>query len=421
MSKKRVVITGMGMVSPYGSNTEEVFEQVVQGISSIREIEVFPPERPFKRTVGAPPVEVPIEQYLPNIEKKELRRLDPFMKYALIASQIALENAAMFPFEDKIDKTRGAVLIGSGMGGLSTIENNMYLTLEGYNKISPFFIAHSIVNMAGARVAIEYGLKGPCYDISTACATSSNALLAAKELIELGKADFVLAGGSEAAMGVPGFSGFFACRALSHWAGDPSGASRPFDKQRSGFVMSSGAAVLVVESYEHAIKRKAPILAEFKGGATTCDAYDIVLPDLKAESAIRSMQLALEDANMRPQEIGYLNAHATSTFQGDISEMLAISQVYKGCEKSLHISSTKSMHGHSLGASGAFEAILAIMAMRTGKIPPTINLNEPIDEVGDFDMTANIAQQKPMRAVMKNSFGFGGHNVSLVFSKYEGD
>ncbi len=424
MSRRRVVITGMGTVSPYGCNTEEVFEQILGGVSAIKELQIFPADRPFKRALGAAPVEVPIEEYLPQIEKKEIRRLDPFMKYALIASQIALENASLFPFEENIDRTRGGVLIGSGMGGLSTIENNMYLTLEGYNKISPFFIAHSIVNMAGARVAIEYGLKGPCYDISTACATSSNALLAAKEQIELGKADFILAGGSEAAMGIPGFSGFFACRALSHWEGEPSKASRPFDKQRSGFVMSSGAAVLVLESYEHALKRGAKILAEFKGGATTCDAFDIVLPDLKASSAIRAMQLALEDADLRPQDISYINAHATSTFQGDISEMLAISNVFKGCESTLSISSTKSMHGHSLGASGAFEAILAIMALRTGKIPPTINLDDPIDEVKDFDLTPNIAAAKPleqMRAVMKNSFGFGGHNVSLVFTKYEGN
>lgn len=424
MSRRRVVITGMGTVSPYGCNTEEVFEQILGGASAIKELQIFPADRPFKRALGAAPVEVPIEEYLPQIEKKEIRRLDPFMKYALIASQIALENASLFPFEKNIDRTRGGVLIGSGMGGLSTIENNMYLTIEGYNKISPFFIAHSIVNMAGARVAIEYGLKGPCYDISTACATSSNALLAAKEQIELGKADFILAGGSEAAMGVPGFAGFFACRALSHWDGEPSGASRPFDKQRSGFVMSSGAAVLVLESYEHALKRGAKILAEFKGGATTCDAFDIVLPDLKASSAIRAMQLALEDADLRPQDISYINAHATSTFQGDISEMLAITNVFKGCESTLNISSTKSMHGHSLGASGAFEAILAIMALRTGKIPPTINLDDPIDEVKDFDLTPNIAAVKPleqMRAVMKNSFGFGGHNVSLVFTKYEGN
>ena len=420
MNKKRVVITGMGTVSPYGCNTEEVFEQILQGVSAIQELQIFPPEKPFKRTFGAPPVDVPIEQYLPQIEKKELRRLDPFMKYALIASQIALENASLFPFEEGIDKTRGGVLIGSGMGGLTTIENNMYATLEGYNKVSPFFIAHSIVNMAGARVAIEYGLKGPCFDISTACATSSNALLAAKEQIEWGKADFILAGGTEAAMGIPGYLGFFACRALSHWNGDPAGASRPFDKERSGFVMSSGAAVLVLESYEHAVKRGAKILAEFAGGATTCDAFDVVLPDLKASSAIRAMQLALEDASMKPQEIGYINAHATSTFQGDISEMLAIATVFKGCENTLNVSATKSMHGHSLGASGAFESILAIMALNSGRIPPTINLDTPIDEAKDFDLTANLAAQKEMHAVMKNSFGFGGHNVSLVFKKYEG-
>ncbi len=421
MSKRRVVITGMGLVSPYGSNTEEVFEQVLQGVSAVRELEIFSPERPYKRAIGAVPIEVPIEQYLPHIEKKEIRRLDPYMKYALIASQIALENASLFPFEEGVDKTRGGVLIGSGMGGLSTIETNMYLTLEGYNKISPFFIAHSIVNMGGARVAIEYGLQGPCYGISTACATSSNALLAAKEQIEMGKADFMLAGGSEAAMGVPGYAGFFACRALSHWDKDPQGASRPFDKERSGFVMSSGAAVLVLESYEHAMKRGAKILAEFVGGATTCDAHDIVLPDLRGAGAARAMELALEDANMRPQDIGYINAHATSTNQGDLSEMLAIANVFKGCEESLNISSTKSMHGHSLGASGAFESILAIMALRTGKIPPTINLDHPIEEAGKFDLTANIAAQKDLEAVMKNSFGFGGHNVSLVFKKYRGN
>jgi 3-oxoacyl-(acyl-carrier-protein) synthase len=184
--------------------------------------------------------------------------------------------------------------------------------------------------------------------------------------------------------------------------------------------MSSGAAVLVLESYEHAVKRGAKILAEFAGGATTCDAFDVVLPDLKASSAIRAMQLALEDASMKPQEIGYINAHATSTFQGDISEMLAIATVFKGCENSLNVSATKSMHGHSLGASGAFESILAIMALNSGRIPPTINLDAPIDEAKDFDLTANLAAQKEMHAVMKNSFGFGGHNVSLVFKKYEG-
>ncbi|MFZ4773450.1 MAG: beta-ketoacyl-[acyl-carrier-protein] synthase family protein [Chlamydiia bacterium] len=420
MSKRRVVITGMGLVSPYGSNTEEVFEQILQGVSAVRELQIFPPERPYKRTIGAPPIEVAIEEYLPNIEKKEVRRLDPHMKYALIAAQIALENASMFPFEEgSIDRTRGGVLVGSGMGGLTTIETNMYLTLEGYNKISPFFIAHSIVNMGGARVAIEYGIQGPCYGISTACATSSNTLLAAKELIELGKADFMLAGGAEAAMTVPGFAGFFACRALSHWDKDPQEASRPFDKDRSGFVMSSGAAVLVLESYEHAMKRGAKILAEFAGGATTCDAFDIVLPDLKATGASRAMQLALDDAGLRPQDIGYINAHGTSTYQGDLSEMLAIAKVFAGCENSLNISSTKSMHGHSLGSSGAFESILAIMALRTGKIPPTINLNNPIDEVGNFDLTANIAAHKELNAVMKNAFGFGGHNVSLVFKKFE--
>ncbi len=421
MEKRRVVITGLGLVSPYGSNTSEVFEQIVQGVSAVRELQIFPPERPFKRTIGAPPIEVAIEDFLPNIEKKEVRRLDPFMRYALIASQIALENGSMFPFEEGIDRTRGGVLIGSGMGGLSTIEHNMYLTLEGYNKISPFFIAHSIVNMAGARVAIEYGLKGPCYDISTACATSSNTLLAAKELIEFGKADFMLAGGTEAAMGVPGFSGFFACRALSTYDQDPAQASRPFDKKRSGFVMSSGAAVLLLESYEHATARGAKILAEFKGGATTCDANDIVLPDLAGKGAVSAMRLALQDAGLKPEDIGYLNAHATSTYQGDISEMVAISEVFSGCEKSLHISSTKSMHGHSLGTSGAFESIIAILALQTGKIPPTINLEDPIDEVKDFNLTPNIAAFKPLSAVMKNSFGFGGHNVSLVFTKYLGE
>ena len=412
MSKRRVVITGLGMLSPLGNSVPESWNSIINGNSGVTNINKFDTEG-FE-TKFAATVNCNVEDYL---DKKDIRRVDEFIQFGLIASQECLTDSRLNLEEE--DLNRIGVSIGSGIGGLGTIEaNNFILNTKGPNKISPFFVPGAISNMVSGYASLKYGFKGPNISIASACSSASHSIGYSFRSIAYGDADIMLTGGSEMATTPLGISGFNAAKALSTNNNNPQSASRPWDKDRDGFVLGEGAGCLILEEYEHAKLRDATIYAEIVGFGMSADAYHITAPPEEGEGAALSMSNALSDANLTNEKIDYINAHGTSTPAGDIAETLAVKSVFKDHADKLVVSSTKSMTGHLLGAAGAIEAIFSILAIRDNICPPTINLDNP-DDGCDLNYSANEATHKNIKYSLSNSFGFGGTNASLIFCDVE--
>lgn len=416
MKKKRVVITGMGIVSCFGNDVDAFYEKLLQGESGVVPITNFPCEAyPTRFAAGIPPFDV--EGYL---DKKQARRVDPFIRYTMVAGKKALEQSGLNL--ENVNKSRCGVLIGSGMGGMQAFSDGVEaLVTQGFRRMSPFFVPFIITNMGGALLAIDLGFTGPNYSISTACATSNYCILSAAQHIMRGDADLMVCGGAEASLTPVGVGGFVTCKALSERNDAPQKASRPWDKNRDGFVMGEGAGALVLESLEHALARGAPILAEFLGGSINCDAYHMTSPREDGSGVAECMELALKDAGIPKEQVNYINAHATSTLVGDICEIRGIKTVFGDHIDNVSINSTKSMIGHCLGAAGGIEAIATIKAIQTGKIHPTINVDDPEEIMVGIDYVPNKPRDKQVTAALSNSFGFGGHNSTLVFGPYRKD
>lgn len=413
---RRVVITGMGIVSPCGTGVEFAWKNVVAGNSGIRKIDTFDASMLATQIAGLPIHGTETGQYNPEavLNPKELRKMDKSIVYGVVAADEALRDAGLIDYDG--DKERFGVSVGAGIGGLTSIyENCIELYNGGPRRISPFFIPKSIINMTAGHISIKYGLKGPNLAVVTACATGAHSIGEAARLIEHGDADIMVAGGTEGAIDVIGIAGFNAMKALSTRNDNPTAASRPWDKDRDGFVMSEGAGILILEEYEHAVARGAKIYAEVAGYGLSGDAYHITAPAEGGEGGLRAMRAALNDAGLTPSDVDYINAHGTSTGLGDIGELMAVKSLFGDAPVSM--SSTKSVTGHLLGAAGAVEAIFCVLAIRDGVVPPTINLENPEDAVGDFDLVPNVAKQRKVDVAISNSFGFGGTNASLVLKR----
>jgi 3-oxoacyl-[acyl-carrier-protein] synthase II len=406
--KKRVVVTGLGVVHSLGTNLETFWNAVKEGKNGIKTITKFDTSD-YSTKVGAQIDDFDATQC---IDKKEAKRMDLFTQYSIYAAQEAVTMAGI-DFST-IDPYRAGVLVGSGIGGIETLEDNCRILFEkGPKRISPFFVPMMIANMASGQIAIKFGLKGYNACVVTACATANHSIGDAMRVIQNGYADIMISGGAEASITPLGFSGFCSMRAMSENT-DPKTASRPFDKNRDGFVMGEGAGILVLEEYEHAVKRGAKIFAELVGYGCTCDAYHITAPDPEGDAGVKCLQLALEDAGVTPDKVGYINAHCTSTPLNDPLETRSIKKVFG---PNIAVSSTKSMTGHLLGAAGGIEAIISIMAMRDSFLPPTINLHDPDPEC-DLDYVPNQGRKKEIEYALSNALGFGGHNGALLFKKY---
>jgi 3-oxoacyl-[acyl-carrier-protein] synthase II len=411
VSKRRVVVTGLGLISPVGNTVTDGWNNVRDGVSGIAPIEHFDASGFTTRFAGNIR-NFDLGQYL---EPKEARRCDPFMHYGIAASIQAMQDSGLAINE--ADAHRYGVAMGSGIGGISTIEDTYAKWAEGGpRKISPFFVPGTIINMISGHVSIKYGLTGPNLGVVTACTTSTHCIGLAARLIQHGDADFMLAGGAEFATTPLGLGGFCAARALSTRNDDPKRASRPWDKDRDGFVLSDGAGCIALEEYEHAKARGAKIYAEFAGFGMSADAYHITAPLENGQGAYQCMANAMRDAGLNPDEIGYVNAHGTSTPLGDVAETTAIKRAFGDAAKKLAVSSTKSTTGHMVGAAGVAEAVFTILALRDQVIPPTINL-ENQDAACDLDYTANVARETKLEAGLSNSFGFGGTNGSVAFKR----
>jgi len=412
MSKRRVVITGIGMVSPVGNSAAESWGNIISGKSGVSNISKF--ETEGFETKFAATVDINIEEFL---EKKEIRRIDEFIQFGLIASDECVNDSKLKLDEENLDRI--GVSIGSGIGGLSTIENNKILLNDrGPKKISPFFVPGAISNMVSGYASLRFGFRGPNISIASACSSASHSIGYSFRSISYGDADIMLTGGAEMATTPLGLAGFNAAKALSTNNENPQSASRPWDKKRDGFVLGEGAGCLILEEYEHANKRGAHIYAEIIGFGMSADAFHITAPPQEGEGAALAMRNALLDANIDKSLIDYINAHGTSTPAGDIAETLAIKSVFENSSKNLVVSSTKSMTGHLLGAAGAIEAIFSILAIRDNICPPTINLDDP-DEGCDLNYSAIQATSKNINYSLSNSFGFGGTNASLIFRDVE--
>ncbi|UCH95318.1 MAG: beta-ketoacyl-ACP synthase II [Candidatus Aminicenantes bacterium] len=411
---RRVVVTGMGMISPVGLTISESWASIKNGKSGISKITRFDPTGYYCQIAGE------IKDYDPlrYFDRKELKKFDPYIQLALVAADEAIKDSGLAL--DKIDQERAGVYIASGIGGISTIEANKVRLLErGPDRVSPFFLPASLANLASGHISIRYRLKGPNFACVTACAASTHSLGCSYQIIQRGDADIMVVGGSEYPITELGIAGFSVMKALSSRNDEPEKASRPFDKDRDGFIAAEGASVLVIEDLAHAIKRGARIYAEIVGFGYTSDAFHMTAPDPEAEGASRTMAMALKDAGIKPENIDYINAHGTSTPLNDKIETQAIKQVFGDHAHKLAVSSTKSMTGHMLGATGAGEAIFSILAINHSFIPPTINYEYP-DEECDLDYTPNIGVQKDILYALSNSFGFGGTNGSLIFKKFDG-
>lgn len=413
MSKRRVVVTGLGIVSPVGSTIDSAWAAVVAGESGIGPITRFDVSA-FPVRFGGSVKDFNAEDYLPA---KELRKIDPFMHYGYAAGVQAFKDCGIDVTERNAERI--GVAMGAGIGGLDTIEDNYGKYLGSGNspkRISPFFVPGSIINMISGHLSINLKLTGPNIATVTACTTSTHAIGIAARLIQYGDADMMIAGGAEMATTPCGLGGFGQARALSQRNDDPQRASRPWDKDRDGFVLSDGAGAVVLEEYEHAKARGAKIYAELVGFGMSGDAHHITTPPENGEGARLAMANALRDAGMNPTDIQYINAHATSTGLGDIAETMAMKRAFGDHAYQLVVSSTKSVTGHLLGAAGVVEAIFSILALRDQVVPPTINLDNP-DEGCDLDYVPHTARNLPLNAVLSNSFGFGGTNGSLIFKK----
>ena len=413
--KRRVVVTGVGLVTPVGIGVEETWQHILAGQSGIGLIQKFDASG-FKTQIGGEVLDFNPEDWLP---KKHIRRLDVFIHYAMAATRMAWEMAGLSAPLDPALGPRAGCILGVGLGGLQTLEENVPRILEKGPKArtSPFFIPKLIGNMASGEVSIEFGLKGPNSCMCTACAAGSHSIGDAMKLIQRGVADMMVCGGAEAVITPTTLSGFGAARALSTRNHDPQGASRPFDKDRDGFVMGEGSGVLILEALENALERGAPILAEITGYGLTADAYHMTAPDPSGDGFVRCMAMALEDAGLKPEQIQYINAHGTSTDLNDSTETKAIKALFGEHAYRLAISSTKSMIGHLLGATGGVEAAFSVLTLRDQVLPPTINYTTP-DPDCDLDYVPNQKRQAQVENVLSNSFGFGGTNACLIFSQY---
>ncbi len=410
MTKRRIVVTGMGLLTPLGNTVEESWAGLLAGKSGAGPVEAFDASN-FSTRFSAS-----VKDFDPGdtIPKKDRRKMDPFIQYGIVAGVQAMEDSGLEVTE--ANAGRIGATIGSGIGGLGTIEQNVAQLLEhGPRKISPFFVPGTIINMIAGNLSIRYGLKGPNIALVTACTSGLHALGHAARMIAYGDADAMLAGGAEMATTPLGLGGFAAARALSTRNDDPQAASRPWDRDRDGFMLGDGAGMVVLEEYEHAKARGAKIYAELTGFGMSGDAYHITSPPEDGAGAAASMANAIRDAGLTPSDIGYINAHGTSTKIGDQAETQAIKSVFGDAAKDVMVSSTKSMIGHLLGAAGSVEAIISILALRDQTVPPTINLDNP-DEGCDLDYVPHSARQVKLNHVLCNSFGFGGTNGSLIFS-----
>ncbi len=411
--KRRVVVTGMGCVTPFGVGLDILWDNLKKGKSGIRYLNLDK-EKHLVHIGGQIP-EFDSSQY---VDAKDARRMDKFILCSMVAATIAIEDSKLDL--EKEDLTRFGVIAGSAAGGLETIQkNHEVMTVRGYHKCSPFMVPMMICNMAAGKISIKYGLRGPSKSIVTACSTGAHSIGDAARLIQYNEADIMIAGGAEAGICDLGIGAFTSAKTLSKHNEEPTKASRPYDINRDGFIMSEGAGILVLEEREHAIKRGAKIYAELTGYGQSSDAYDMVAPDPNGNGVILAIENALKEANLKPQDIDYINAHGTSTHAGDIAESKAVEKLFKNKNenKKLLMSSTKSMTGHMLGGAGSVEAIISIMALNEGIVPPTINLENQDPECGNLNYVANVAQEKQMTHVMSNSFGFGGHNSVLIFNK----
>ncbi|AWM16462.1 beta-ketoacyl-ACP synthase II [Bacillus inaquosorum] len=412
MSKKRVVVTGLGALSPLGNDVDTSWNNAINGVSGIGPItRVDAEEYPAK--VAAELKDFNVEDYM---DKKEARKMDRFTQYAVVAAKMAVEDADL-NITDEI-APRVGVWVGSGIGGLETLESQFEIFLtKGPRRVSPFFVPMMIPDMATGQISIALGAKGVNSCTVTACATGTNSIGDAFKVIQRGDADVMVTGGTEAPLTRMSFAGFSANKALSTNP-DPKTASRPFDKNRDGFVMGEGAGIIVLEELEHALARGAKIYGEIVGYGSTGDAYHITAPAQDGEGGARAMQEAIRDAGITPEEIDYINAHGTSTYYNDKYETMAIKTVFGEHAHKLAVSSTKSMTGHLLGAAGGIEAIFSVLAIKEGVIPPTINIQTP-DEECDLDYVPDEARRQDLNYVLSNSLGFGGHNATLIFKKYQ--
>ncbi len=412
---KRVVVTGIGVITPVGNSLEEFWTNLTGGKSGVGPITRFDTEG-YTSKIAA---EVKGFEPADYIDRKEARRMDRFTQFAVAATSMAVENARL-DFE-KLNRARCGVILGSGVGGIETLEEQHKILLErGPGRISPFFIPMMISNMGSGRVSIQFGLRGFNVTTTSACASSTNAIGDAFKLIQRGQADLMITGGTEAPLTPLAVAGFCAMKALSTRNDDPAGASRPFEAGRNGFVIGEGAVILVLEEMQHALDRGAEILAEITGYGASCDAYHISAPDPEGTGAALAMRLALDDAGLAPGQVDYINAHGTSTPLGDKLETVAIKEVFGEHAGKLAVSSTKSMTGHLLGSAGGLEAAACVLSITRGIIPPTINMVQP-DPDCDLDYVPNIARQKKVAVAMTNSFGFGGHNATLVLESFRGE
>lgn len=414
MELKRVVVTGLGALTPIGNNVEEYWDNLVKGTSGADQITRFDASN-FKTKFACE-----VKNFNPqdHFDRKEARKLDMFTMFGMVATDEAIQDSGLNL--EEIDLDRAGVIFGSGIGGFTTIYDEMESFFKNPEmvRINPFFIPKLIIDIAAGQISMKYGFRGPNFATVSACATSTNAIIDAFNYIRLGKADLFVTGGSEASINQPGVGGFNAMQALSTNNEEFKSASRPFDVNRDGFVMGEGAGVLILEEYEHAIKRGANIYCEVVGGGLTADAHHLTAPHPDGLGAANVMKRALEDANLKPDDVDYINVHGTSTPLGDISETKAIKNVFGEHAYNLNISSTKSMTGHLLGAAGAVESIASILAIKNGIVPPTINLKDLDPEIDPkLNLTANEAQKREVNVALSNTFGFGGHNTSAVYKK----
>ncbi len=414
MELKRVVVTGIGALTPIGNNAKEFWDGLLKGKSGAAPITHFDTSK-FKTQFACEIKNLQVEDF---IDRKEMRRMDRCTHLGLIAADEAIQDSGIV--DTDTSKDRIGVIWGSGIGGIDTFfeEATNYVQGEGTPRFNPFFIPKMIADICGGHVSMKYGFRGPNYTTVSACASSTNAIIDALMLLRLGKADVIVCGGSEAAIGPGGIGGFNAMHALSTRNDDPTTASRPFDKDRDGFVMGEGAACMVLESYDHAVARGAKIYAELAGGGLSADAHHLTAPHPEGLGALNVMRNCLEDAGMKPEDVDYVNVHGTSTPLGDIAETKAIQGVFGEHAYKLNISSTKSMTGHLLGAAGAAEALVACLSVVHDIVPPTINHFTDDPELdGKLNFTFNTPQKRVVRAALSNTFGFGGHNASVVFKK----
>lgn len=408
---KRVVVTGMGAITPLGNNVDSFWKEIKAGTCGVNELTLVN-SGDFKVKVAAEVKNFQVEDFM---DKREAKKLDRYSQFALIAAEEAMKSSRIDM--EEMDRNRFGILVSSGIGGLATLEKEYKKMIEkNTTKVSPFLIPMMIENMAAGNIAIKYGAKGPCITVVTACATGTNSIGEGFEMIKAGRADVIMAGGAEAAITEIGIAGFSALTALSR-SEDPKRASLPFDKERGGFVIGEGAGVVILEELSHALERGAHIYGEVVGYGATCDAYHITQPD--SDGALRAMELAIKEGDIKKEEISYINAHGTGTLFNDKVETEAIKNLFGEYAYKIPVSSTKSMTGHLLGAAGAIEAIVCLKGLQEGIIPPTIGL-ENKDEECDLDYVLNKYREADIKYALSNSLGFGGHNGTLLFKKWEG-